>query len=61
MTDLLLQDARVVDARGARPGRVDVLVRAGRIAAIGEGLDAAAHGAAGAAWSPLVGGGSRRG
>lgn len=41
MTDLLLRDATVVDARGARPGRVDVLVRAGRIAAMGEGLDAA--------------------
>ena len=55
MTDLLLRDARVVDARGARPGRVDVLVRAGRIEAIGEGLDTAAHGAAGAAAVALGG------
>ena len=40
VTDLVLRDARVVDARGERPGRVDVLVRNGRIAAIGESLDA---------------------
>jgi imidazolonepropionase-like amidohydrolase len=41
VTDLVLRDAQVVDARGARAGRVDVLLRAGRIAAIGEALDAA--------------------
>ena len=55
MSDLLLRDARVVDARGARPGRVDVLVRAGRIAAIGEGLDAAAHGRPAPPWSRSAG------
>ncbi len=33
--DTVLRDARVVDARGASPGRVDILIRAGRIAAIG--------------------------
>ncbi|MEP6637780.1 MAG: amidohydrolase family protein [Chloroflexota bacterium] len=38
MTDLVLADVQVVDARGARPGRVDILVRDGRIVAIGEGL-----------------------
>jgi imidazolonepropionase-like amidohydrolase len=42
VTDLLLlRGGRVADARGARPGRVDVLVRAGRIERVGEGLDAA--------------------
>lgn len=35
---LLLRGARVVDARGARPGSLDVLLRDGRIAAIGRGL-----------------------
>jgi imidazolonepropionase-like amidohydrolase len=43
VTDLLLRDARVVDARGVRDGRLDLLIRAGRIAAIGEHLDASAH------------------
>jgi len=43
VTDLLLRDARVVDARGAREGRLDLLIRAGRLAAIGEHLDASAH------------------
>ena len=37
---LLLRGARVVDARGARPGTPDILVRDGRIGAIGDGLDA---------------------
>lgn len=32
---MVLRDARLVDARGASPGRVDILIRAGRIAAIG--------------------------
>ena len=34
--DLVLRDARVVDARGARPGRFDVVIRGGRIEAIRE-------------------------
>lgn len=42
--DMVLRDARVVDARGARPGRVDVLIRGGRITAIGERLDIEALG-----------------
>jgi imidazolonepropionase-like amidohydrolase len=34
--DLVLRNARVVDARGARPGRVDVAISGGRIATIRE-------------------------
>ena len=34
--DLLLRDVRIVDARGARPGRFDVAIRGGRIEAIVE-------------------------
>ena len=34
--DLVLRDARVVDARGARPGRVDIVIGGGRIVAIQE-------------------------
>jgi len=34
--DIILRDARVVDARGPRPARVDILIRGGRIAAIGD-------------------------
>jgi imidazolonepropionase-like amidohydrolase len=45
VSDLLLRDARVVDARGGQPGRADILVREGRIAAIGATLDPAALGA----------------
>jgi imidazolonepropionase-like amidohydrolase len=55
VTDLLLRDGRVVDARGAREGRVDVLVRDGRIAAVGEALDVAVDGAGGATVVPLDG------
>lgn len=40
MSAFLLRDARVVDARGPRTGSVDLLLRAGRIAAIGPSLDA---------------------
>ena len=36
---LLLRGVRIVDARGVRPGTLDVLVRDGRITAIGQGLD----------------------
>jgi len=39
---LLLREAWVVDARGARPAPVELLLRDGRIAAIGRGLDASA-------------------
>jgi imidazolonepropionase-like amidohydrolase len=46
--DIVLRDARVVDARGARPGRVDIEIRGGRIAAIEE------HGRIGAR-QPLAG------
>ena len=42
--DMVLRDARVVDARGPRPGRVDILIRGGRISAIGERLDIEALG-----------------
>ena len=42
--DMVLRDARVVDARGPRPGRVDILIRGGRISAIGERLDVEALG-----------------
>ena len=42
--DMVLRDARVVDARGPRPGRVDILIRGGRIGAIGERLDVEALG-----------------
>jgi imidazolonepropionase-like amidohydrolase len=38
---LLLRGAQVVDARGTRPGTPDILVRDGRIAEIGDGLDGA--------------------
>ena len=44
---VMLRDVRVVDARGPRAGRVDVFLRDGRIAAIGEHL-ALPPGAAGA-------------
>jgi imidazolonepropionase-like amidohydrolase len=37
--ELILRGARVVDARGARPGRVDIVIRGGRIAAIEEPRD----------------------
>jgi imidazolonepropionase-like amidohydrolase len=44
MTDellpLLLRGGRIVDGRGSREGRLDLLLRDGRIAAIGSGLDA---------------------
>lgn len=36
---LLLRDGRVVDARGAQNGRLDLLIRDGRIVAIGQNLD----------------------
>lgn len=39
MTALLLRGGRLVDARGARDGRLDLLIRDGRIAAIGPDLD----------------------
>ncbi len=35
----MLRDVRIVDARGPRPGRVDMFLRDGRIAAIGEHLE----------------------
>jgi imidazolonepropionase-like amidohydrolase len=38
MTALLLRGGRLVDARGARDGRLDVLIREGRIATIGPDL-----------------------
>ena len=53
--DMVLRDARVVDARGARPGRVDVLIRNGRISAIGERLDIEALGSRAATAVPLDG------
>ena len=53
--DMVLRDARVVDARGARPGRVDVLIRNGRISAIGERLDIEALGSQAATAVPLDG------
>jgi imidazolonepropionase-like amidohydrolase len=55
VTDLLLRDAWVVDARGARDGRLDLLIRAGRIAAVGENLDVRVHEAGGATVVPLSG------
>ncbi len=42
--DVRLRDARVVDARGARAGRVDILIRDGRIAAIDEARPADGRG-----------------
>jgi imidazolonepropionase-like amidohydrolase len=39
MTALLLRGGRLVDARGARDGRLDLLIRDGRIARIGSDLD----------------------
>ena len=39
MTALLLRGGRLVDARGARDGRLDLVIRDGRIAAIGPDLD----------------------
>ena len=53
--DMVLRDVRVVDARGARPGRVDVLIRNGRISAIGERLDIEALGSRAATAVPLDG------
>ena len=53
--DMVLRDVRVVDARGARPGRVDVLIRGGRISAIGERLDIEALGSRAATAVPLDG------
>ena len=52
---MVLRDARVVDARGARPGRVDILIRGGRISAIGARLDIEALGSRAAAVVPLDG------
>ena len=53
--DMVLRDARVVDARGPRPGRVDILIRGGRISAIGERLDVEALGSRAASAMPLDG------
>lgn len=53
--DMVLRDARVVDARGPRPGRVDILIRGGRISAIGERLDIEALGSRAASAMPLDG------
>ena len=53
--DMVLRDARVVDARGPRPGRVDILIRGGRISAIGERLDIEVLGSRAASAMPLDG------
>ncbi len=53
--DMVLRDARVVDARGPRPGRVDILIRGGRISAIGERLDIEGLGSRAASAMPLDG------